>query len=99
MSGSILFTEPGDDENPMSDAEKIAELEAQVRSLTEQLAAAPSPQPAKVTNLANMLRSESCSFGTLVQSPSPFYVAYGGPLLSEALDFIFIDTCVSIASG
>ena len=57
---------------------KVAELEA--------------PGPARVANLCEMLRADKTCYGTLVQSPSPFWCAWGGPFLSKEVDFIFIDT-------
>lgn len=47
---------------------------------------------AVVPNLAEMLRSEAPSYGTLIQSPSPFWVAWGGPMIAAEVDFLFIDT-------
>ena len=32
------------------------------------------------------------AMGTLIQSPSPFWLAWGTQLLSQMVDFIFIDT-------
>jgi len=57
---------------------KVAELEA--------------PGPARVANLCEMLRADKTCYGTLVQSPSQFWCAWGGPFLSKEVDFIFIDT-------
>ena len=65
---------------------KIVELEAQVARLEQ------GPSPGKVPNLAELLRAEKTCYGTLVQSPSPFWVAWGGPFLAKELDFLFIDT-------
>eukprot|EP00039_Didymoeca_costata_P022331 m.346530 g.346530 ORF g.346530 m.346530 type:complete len:337 (+) comp29477_c0_seq1:18-1028(+) len=44
-------------------------------------------------NLATLLRDhDKTSFGTLIQSPSPFWVAWGGPHIASTVDFVFIDT-------
>ena len=70
-----------------------AALEARVAELEAQLAdAAPRGTPAKCPNLASMLRADAPTYGTLVQSPSPFWIAWGGPFLAAELDFVFIDT-------
>jgi len=65
---------------------RVAELEAALAD------AAPRGTPAKMPNLAEVLRADKTCYGTLVQSPSPFWVAWGGPFLSKELDFLFIDT-------
>ena len=49
-------------------------------------------RPASVPNLAEMLRADKTAMGTLIQSPSPFWLAWGTQLLSQTVDFIFIDT-------
>ena len=72
---------------------EVEALQARVAALEAQLAdAAPRGTPAKCPNLADLLRADKTCYGTLVQSPSPFWIAWGGPFLSEALDFVFIDT-------
>lgn len=46
----------------------------------------------QASSLAEMLRSPNTSYGTLIQSPSPFWAAWGGQQLAKTLDFVFIDT-------
>jgi len=60
--------------------EEIARLQAKVDELE------------KEPNLCEILRSEKTSFATLIQSTSPFWATFAGPVLSKILDFIFIDT-------
>jgi len=43
-------------------------------------------------NLVQLLRSDKTAYGTLIQSPSPFWVAWGGAFIAETVDFVFIDT-------
>ena len=77
----------------MDSTEDVQQLKARVAELEAQLSAsAVIGTPAKCPNLAELLRADKTAYGTLVQSPSPFWVAWGGPMLSAALDFVFIDT-------
>jgi len=46
----------------------------------------------KCPNLAQLLKSDSTAYGTLIQSPSPFWAAWGGSYIAEAVDFVFLDT-------
>ena len=36
--------------------------------------------------------SRQTAYGTLIQSPSPFWVTWGGSFIAETVDFVFIDT-------
>jgi len=46
----------------------------------------------KSQNLPTILKRPETSYGTLIQSPSPFWAVWGGSQLARVLDFVFIDT-------
>ena len=71
---------------------RVADLEKQLAAAKAGGGAAAVGKPAVCPNLGDMLRAPETTYGTLIQSPSPFWVAWGGPMISAAVDFVFIDT-------
>jgi len=64
-------------------------LQARISELETQLA---QTKLKKCPNLPALLRADKTAYGTLIQSPSPFWITWGGPFIAETVDFVFIDT-------
>lgn len=63
---------------------KTQELEARLQAAEAELERyRGNGGAASVPNLARMLRSGTTSYGTLIQSPSPFWVAWAGKMIAK----------------
>ena len=67
-------------------------LQARIAELETQLAEAQKPNGNKCPSLPALLKADKTAYGTLIQSPSPFWVTWGGSFIAETVDFVFIDT-------